>query len=139
VGSRRSICTAVAIVGFALVPMLVAGCKKVKAGASHESVVVEGIASINRSCDIVNSVSDTASARQAEQSWRAEAQDLRGLLDRLVALGSPSGAEKKRVNQHSQELIDASEAHIGQSRRSRQSCSPVRWIARLRSSWRKQR
>jgi hypothetical protein len=107
-GSRRSVCTAVALVGFTLAPALVSGCKRGKAGPSHESVIVEAIASINRASDIANRVSDTASAEQAVQSWRAEEKALRGLRDRLAALGAPSGAETKRVNRHSQEVIDAS-------------------------------
>jgi hypothetical protein len=98
------------ILSLALVPPLAAGCNKSNAGVSHESIVVEAIANLNRAAEAANRVRDTASARQAEQNLRSEAQALRELQERLVALGRPSGRDKKRVNGHSQQLIDASES-----------------------------
>jgi hypothetical protein len=101
-----------ACVTFALVfiPPSLTGCKKSRGGLSHEGIVLEAIASLNRSADAAGRVNDTASARQAEQRLRAEARALRELREKLVALGRPSGGEKRRVNRHSQQLIDASES-----------------------------
>jgi hypothetical protein len=78
-------------------------------GQTHEALVEGAVASMRHAASSLNRVTDAASAERAAKVLRRETQNLQALRRQLAKLGSASRAERDRVQQHSQDMIAASE------------------------------
>ncbi len=94
-----------------LLPLAVSACGQ----SSHESLTDEMVTSTEEIADVLETVTDKASAEAAKPRLEAIAKKMKDTLERRKALGEPDAAEQQAIAEKVKSRLDASQARMMQA------------------------